>query len=73
MNLCYDGSMDKRNYQIELDGVIDSLPEGTGIFICNMFYREIEEQLREMGVTGGIEYFNDEYLPVISMKRLKGL
>ncbi len=50
-----------------------SLPEGTGIFICNMFYREIEEQLRDMGVTGGIEYFNDEYLPVISMKRLKGL
>ncbi len=50
-----------------------SLPEGTGIFICNMFYREIEEQLRSMGVTNGIEYFNDEYLPVISMQRLKGL
>lgn len=50
-----------------------SLPEGTGIFICNIFYREIENQLREMGITGGIEYFNDEYLQTFYMDRLKGL
>lgn len=49
------------------------LPEGTGIFICNMYYREIENQLREMGITNGIEYFNDEYLQTFYMDRLKGL
>ncbi len=50
-----------------------NLPDGTAIFICNMFYREIEEQLREMGVKNPIEYFNDEYLPIINMDRLRGL
>jgi sugar phosphate isomerase/epimerase len=49
------------------------LPENTGIFICNVYYREIEDQLRKMGITDGIEYFNDEYLPVLNMNRLKGL
>ena len=49
------------------------LPEDTGIFICNVYYREIEDQLLKMGITAGIEYFNDEYLPVLNMNRLKGL
>lgn len=49
------------------------LPEGTGIFICNVYYREIEAQLRDMGIKNGIEYFNDEYLPALNMNRLKGL
>lgn len=52
---------------------LKDLPEGTGIFICNVYYREIEEQLRKMGITNGIEYFNDEYLPALNMHRLKGL
>ncbi len=52
---------------------LKNLPEGTGIFICNVYYREIEAQLREMGITNGIEYFNDEYLPALNMHRLKGL
>ncbi len=54
-------------------GDLKDLPEGTGIFICNVYYREIEAQLREMGVKNGIEYFNDEYLPALNMNRLKGL
>ena len=52
---------------------LKDLPEGTGIFICNVYYREIEAQLRGMGITNGIEYFNDEYLPALNMHRLKGL
>ncbi len=49
------------------------LPENTGIFICNMYYREIQKQLEEMGITEGIEFFNDEYLQSINMERLTGL
>lgn len=40
------------------------LPEECAVFICNIYYREIEEQLREMGIKNPIEYFNDEYMPV---------
>jgi hypothetical protein len=39
------------------------IPEDCVIYICNIYYREIEQQLREMGVNNPIEYFNDEYLP----------
>ena len=39
------------------------LPEDCAVFICNTYYREIEEQLREMGIRHPVEYFNDEYLP----------
>lgn len=41
------------------------------IFICNVYYREIEEQLREMGIINPIEYFNDEYMPSYYFDRLK--
>lgn len=37
----------------------------TAIFICNIYYREIEEQLRGMGLQNPIEFFNDEYLPAL--------
>lgn len=46
------------------------LPEDCGIFICNIYYREIEEQLRAMGIVGNIEYFNDEYMPSFYPDRL---
>lgn len=39
------------------------LPPDCVILICNIFYDEIEEQLREMGVTNPIERFNDEFMP----------
>lgn len=32
------------------------------IFICNIYYKEIEEQLHQMGICNPIEYFNDEYM-----------
>lgn len=41
---------------------LKNLPEGCGVFICNIYYKEIEKQLRDMGIQN-IEFFNDEYLP----------
>lgn len=41
------------------------------ILICNIYYREIEQQLREMGLKNPIEYFNDEYLPSFHFDRLE--
>lgn len=48
------------------------IPDDCAIFICNIFYREIEQQLRDMGITNPIEYFNDEYMPSFYFDRLKG-
>ncbi len=44
---------------------LKDLPENCGIFICNIYYREIEAQLREMGIHKNIEYFNDDYMPPV--------
>ena len=49
---------------------LNSLSEDTAIFICNVYYREIEEQLRQMGLANPVERFNDEYLPVLNMNRI---
>lgn len=46
----------------EPSAILD-IPKDCVIYICNLYYREIEEQLRSMGVKNPIEYFNDEYLP----------
>lgn len=50
---------------------LKKLDPDTAIFICNVFYREIEEQLRAMNLENPIEYFNDEYLPVLNMNRIE--
>ena len=42
---------------------LKQLPEDCAIFICNVYYSEIEKQLKEMGLKNPIERFNDEYLP----------
>ncbi|MCH5261286.1 MAG: sugar phosphate isomerase/epimerase [Lachnospiraceae bacterium] len=47
-----------------------NLPEGCGVYICNIYYREIETQLKEMGIKN-IEYFNDEYMPTFYFDRLE--
>ena len=49
---------------------LNNLPENSGVIICNIFYREIEEQLRSMGITD-IGRFNDEYMPSFYFYRLK--
>lgn len=48
-----------------------NLPPGCAVFICNIYYREIERQLRDMGITARIEYFNDEYMPAFYFDRLE--
>ena len=49
---------------------LKELPEDCGVFICNVYYREIEKQLRELGIQN-IEYFNDEYMPSFYFDRIK--
>ena len=56
----------------EVDGLpirspeaLRELPADCAIFICNIYYREIEQQLREMGLPNPVEFFNDECPPRI--------
>lgn len=49
---------------------LKNLPDNCGVFICNIYYHEIEQQLRDMGVEN-IEFFNDEYMPSFYFDRLK--
>jgi len=51
--------------------MLKELDPDCAIFICNIYYREIEQQLREMGLTNPIEYFNDEYMPSFYFDRLE--
>lgn len=47
------------------------LPKDCTIFICNIYYREIEKQLREMNITNPIAFFNDEYMPTFYFDRVE--
>lgn len=47
------------------------LPQDCAIFICNIYYREIEAQLLNMGIWNPIEFFNDEYMPSFYYNRLE--
>lgn len=51
--------------EVKTPEALKNLPEDCGIFICTIYYQEIEEQLRTMGIVGNIEYFNDEYMPLV--------
>ena len=50
---------------------LKSLPEDCAVFICNVYYDEIEKQLREMGIKNPIERFNDEFMPSFHFTRLE--
>lgn len=50
---------------------LKELPPDCAVFICNIYYREIERQLREMGIVNPVEYFNDEYMPSYYFDRLE--
>lgn len=41
---------------------LKELAPDCAIFICNIYYKEIEKQLHEMRICNPIEYFNDEYI-----------
>lgn len=47
------------------------LPDDCAVFICNIYYRDIERQLREMGIANPIEFFNDEYMPSFYFDRVQ--
>lgn len=49
---------------------LKNIPADCAIFICNIYYSEIERQLREMGLQNPIERFNDEYLPTFHFDRI---
>jgi len=62
----------------EVDGLpvkspeeLRNLPEDCAIFICNVFYREIEAQLREMGLPNPVAYFNDECPPKVVLEKIE--
>lgn len=46
-----------------------TLPEETGVVICNLYYRDIEYQLKEMGIKN-IEFFSDEFFNRRNMNRV---
>ncbi len=51
---------------------LKNLPDDCVIFICNIFYSEIAEQLKKMGIKNKIEFFNDEYLPTLQFESKLG-
>ena len=56
---------------IENPEKLKELPKDVAIFICNIYYNEIDEQLRGMGLKNPIERFSDEYMATFHMERLK--
>ena len=42
---------------------LKEIPKDCVVLICNLYYREIQQQLRDMGIQNRIEFFNDEYMP----------
>ncbi len=57
--------------KIKSPEALRGLPADCAIFICNIYYKEIESQLREMGLQNPIEYFNDEYMPSYYFDKLE--
>lgn len=49
---------------------LKALPDTCAIFICNVYYEEIEQQIRNMGLPNPVERFSDEYLPSFCFDRL---
>lgn len=47
-----------------------NIPSDCAILICNLYYEEIKEQLRQMNLPNPIEFFNDEYMPSFHFRRI---
>ncbi|MDE7322319.1 MAG: sugar phosphate isomerase/epimerase [Lachnospiraceae bacterium] len=47
------------------------LDRDCAVIICNIYYKEIEAQLRQMNIKNPIEYFNDEHMPSFYFDRIK--
>ena len=50
---------------------LNTISEDCMILICNIYYREIEQQLRDMRINNRIEFFSDEYMPSFYFHRLE--
>lgn len=57
--------------EIKPPDALKELPKDCVVFICNVYYKEIEQQLRDIGITNAIEYFNDEYMPNFYFDRIE--
>lgn len=47
-----------------------NLPDDCAIYICNLYYNEVSQQLEQMGISNPVEYFNDEYMPNYHFTRI---
>ncbi len=56
--------------EVKSPDYLKNISDDCAIFICNIYYSEIERQLREMGLKNPIERFNDEYLPSFHFTRI---
>lgn len=52
---------------------LKELPEDCAVLICNIYYREIEAQLRQMGLKNPVGFFNDEYMPSFHFERIEDM
>ncbi|MBR3624545.1 MAG: sugar phosphate isomerase/epimerase [Selenomonadaceae bacterium] len=52
---------------------LKNLPKDCAVLICNVYYREIESQLRDMGIENPIVFFNDEYMPSFHFERIEDM
>lgn len=57
--------------EVKSPEALRELPADCAIFLCNIYYREIEQQLRDMGIKNPIMYFNDEYMPSFHFRKNK--
>ena len=64
--------MDFCGLEVRPPEALKTIPDNCGVLICNIYYREIEKQLKGMGIEH-IEFFNDEYMPTFHFDRLKGV
>lgn len=69
---------DKRRWGEQFEGLeikppetLKELPSECAIIICNIYYKEIRQQLRDMNIQNPIEYFNDEYMPSYYLDKLE--
>lgn len=49
---------------------LKGIKKDTAVLICNIYYREIEAQIREMGLKNPVVFFNDEYMPAFYFDRI---
>ena len=54
--------------EVKAPEALKNIPNDCGIFICNMYYTEIQNQLRDIGIENNIEFFSDEYMPFLINK-----